>query len=110
MNLHKNARLTPKGRELLIERLERGERPVDVAGAMGISERTVYKWRTRYRKQGLAGLQDRSSRPDASPARTPAISEAQVVSLRRQKRTCDRIADIRVSPGRPWGAYWCAMG
>ncbi|WP_156892535.1 hypothetical protein [Salaquimonas pukyongi] len=27
MNIHKNARLTPKGRELLIERLERGEHP-----------------------------------------------------------------------------------
>ena len=33
MNVHKNARLTPKGRELLIERLARGEHPIDVAGA-----------------------------------------------------------------------------
>jgi hypothetical protein len=32
MNLHKNARLTPKGRELLIERLAR-ERPH--AGSLG---------------------------------------------------------------------------
>ncbi len=31
MNVHKNARLTPKGRELLIERLARGEHPIDVA-------------------------------------------------------------------------------
>ncbi|MFP6708473.1 MAG: leucine zipper domain-containing protein, partial [Alphaproteobacteria bacterium] len=33
MNMHQNARLTPKGRELLIQRLERGKHPEDVAGA-----------------------------------------------------------------------------
>ncbi len=58
MNVHKNARLTPKGRELLIERLARGEHPIDVAGAMGVSVRTLYKWRKRYWKGGLAALQD----------------------------------------------------
>jgi transposase InsO family protein len=93
MNLHENARLTPKGRELLIERLERGERPSDVANAMGVSVRTVYKWRRRYLDGGRAALQDRSSRPRHSPARTAATSEAQVVELRKQKRTYDRIAD-----------------
>lgn len=93
MNMHQNARLTPKGRELLIERLERGEHPMDVAGAMGVSVRTVYKCRRRYLDGGLAALQDRSSRPRHSPARTAAALEADVVALRRQKRTYDRIAD-----------------
>ncbi len=93
MNMHENARLTPKGRELLIERLERGEHPNDVAGAMGVSVRTVYKWRKRYREGGLAALRERSSRPQRSPARTDAVREAQVVELRKQKRTYDRIAD-----------------
>ena len=93
MNVHKNARLTPKGRELLIERLGRGEPPNDVACAMGVSVRTVYKWRRRYHEGGLAALQDRSSEPHRSPARTPAASEAAVVTLRKQKRTYDRIAD-----------------
>ncbi|HEB79739.1 MAG TPA: IS481 family transposase, partial [Rhodospirillales bacterium] len=37
MNIHKNARLTPRGRELLIDRLNRGEHPQDVATAMGVS-------------------------------------------------------------------------
>ena len=37
MNVHKNARLTPRGREILISRLERGEHPEDVATAMGVS-------------------------------------------------------------------------
>lgn len=93
MNLHQNARLTPKGRELLIERLERGEHPEDVAGAMGVSVRTVYKWRRRYREEGLSGLQDRSSRPLRSPARTAEAIEAQVIALRRQKRIYDLIAE-----------------
>jgi len=44
MNVHKNARLTPRGREILISRLERGEHPSDVATAMGVSASTVYKW------------------------------------------------------------------
>jgi len=92
MNIHKNARLTPKGRELLVKRLERGEHPDDVACAMGVSVRTVYKWWQRYRELGVAGLADGSSRPVSSPLRTPAAIEAQVVSLRRDKRIYDRIA------------------
>ncbi len=34
MNAHKNARLTPRGRELLVSRLERGEHPRDLGAAM----------------------------------------------------------------------------
>ena len=92
MNVHKNARLTPKGRELLIERLERGEPPSDVACAMGVSASTVYKWRRRYRTEGPAGLQDRSSRPTASPRKTPADVEAKVIALRKERRIYHRIA------------------
>ena len=57
MNMHQNARLTPKGREVLIRRLERGEHPDDVACAMGVSARTVYKWRMRgIAKMGWLGF------------------------------------------------------
>ncbi len=93
MNMHQNARLTPKGRELLIARLDRGEHPEDVACAMSISVRTVYKWRRRYREEGLSGLQDRTSRPLNSPARTLEIIEMQVIALRRERRIYDLIAD-----------------
>ena len=92
MNIHKNARLTPRGREVLISRLKRGERPEDIATAMGVSVSTVYKWRRRYRGEGVAGLRDRSSRPNASPARTPGDVEARVVALRRERRIYNRIA------------------
>ena len=43
MNIHKNARLTPKGREVLISRLERGERGTmdGIAQEAGLSRATV---------------------------------------------------------------------
>jgi transposase InsO family protein len=48
----------------------------------GIQPRVGYKWLARYRAQGEAGLIDRPRRPHHSPARTPAVVEAQVVELR----------------------------
>ena len=92
MNVHKNAGLTPRGREILISRLERGEHPIDVATAMGVSTSTVYKWKRRHRAQGIAGLRDRSSRPHASPTRTPDDVEAKVTALRKERRIYSRIA------------------
>ena len=92
MNIHQNAQLTPRGRAILVSRLDRGEHPVDVATAMGVSIRTVYKWRHRYRTEGIAGLQDRSSCPKASPMKTPDTVEATVIALRRERRIYHRIA------------------
>ena len=98
MNVHNNAGLTPRGREVLINRLLRGEPAGDVATAMGVSVSTVYKWRRRYQAEGLAGLRDRTSRPHHSPDRTPADTEARVVTLRKQRRIYDRIvAEVGVS-------------
>jgi transposase InsO family protein len=92
MNIHQNARLTPRGRAIMMSRLERGEHPEDIATAMGVSIRTVYKWRRRYGAEGVAGLQDRSSRPHASPNKTPDDVEAAVIALRKQRRIYHRIA------------------
>ncbi len=86
MNIHRNVRLTPKDREMLISRLERGEHPMDLAKSMGVSMRTVYKWRRRYREEGFVGLQDRSSRPIVSPTRTPGDVHTRVIALRRKRR------------------------
>ncbi len=93
MNIHNNARLTPHGREILIARLERRERPQDVATAMGVSACTVYKWRRRHREEGLAGLRDRPSTPNASLTRTPGDIEAKVIALRRERRIHHRIGE-----------------
>ena len=71
MNLHKHARLTPRGRALLVQRIEQELRVEDAAQAAGVSVRTAYKWLRRFREEGEAGLQDRSSRPRFCSHATP---------------------------------------
>jgi transposase-like protein len=49
MNLHKNARWTPQGRRLLVQRVtEQGWTVASAAGAAGLSERQAYRWLARY--------------------------------------------------------------
>ena len=64
MNSHKHARLTPKGRALLVNRvLQQGWKVGAASEAGGVSVRTVYKWLARFKAEGLPGLNDRSSKP-----------------------------------------------
>jgi transposase InsO family protein len=85
--VHKHARLTVKGRETMLARLQAGPHQADVAQAMGVSVTTVKKWLRRYRQEGLAGLADRSSRPAHSPKALAGTVREQVIALRRQRRT-----------------------
>ena len=50
----------------------------------GIGRTTGHKWLDRYRAEGLAGVEDRSRRPRASPQRTSASVELEVLSLRAE--------------------------
>ena len=84
---HGKAKLTPAGRVLLVERVERDGWPAAHAAAMaGVSRATAYRWLSRSRNEGLAGMHDRSSRPHSMPGRTPCEREAAVVELRRSWR------------------------
>lgn len=95
MNIHNNARLTPKGRELLVQRIViDGLRPKEAAQAAGVSTPTAYKWLRRYRQEGLTGLQDRSSRPPTCPHATSQAHQQRVIELRRQRRTYRQIAQV----------------
>jgi transposase InsO family protein len=97
--MHKNARLTPNGRALMLRRLAAGQHQVDVAQAMGVSLTTLKKWVRRYRAEGMAGLQDRPSRPRSSPQQLPPVMIEQVIALRRQRRTGRFIArHLGISP------------
>jgi transposase InsO family protein len=49
-----------------------------------ISRQTFYKWRRRFGVDGLAGLQERSRRPNSSPGQTPAAVEEAVLRKRKQ--------------------------
>lgn len=88
MRLHRNARTTPKARALIVQRVEtEGWSVEETADAAGVSPRTVYKWRARYRADGVAGLNDRGSTPRRSPRRTGARREARIVQLRGERLT-----------------------
>ena len=99
MNMHKNARLTPLGREHLVKAVVNGQTPEAAARAAGVCPRTVRKWVARYRSEGLAGLTDRSSRPHRLYRPTPAAMVALIEALRRQRWTGKQIAaEVGVSP------------
>jgi transposase-like protein len=54
MNVHKNARLTPRSRAELVRRvLNERQPPVAVAWAMGVSQCTVRKWAKRFQAEGV---------------------------------------------------------
>jgi transposase InsO family protein len=93
MNVHKNARLTPAGRAVMIGRIELEGWPVRrAAEAAGVSERTAYTWLGRHRLGGERRLHDRSSAPRRCPRRTPAARIAQIEQLRRRRMTGPAIA------------------
>lgn len=92
MNIHKNARLTLHGRERIVRQVESGRTPQAVAEAAGVCPRTVRKWVERYRREGGAGLQDRSSRPHRLRRPTPETVVAEIERLRRQRWTGKQIA------------------
>src|SRR6185312_16867849 len=99
MNVHKNARLTPHDRERIVRQVESGQTLKAVGEAAGVCPRTVRKWVSRYRNEGLAGLRDRSSRPHRLHRPTPQAVVAEVARLRRQRYTGQQIAaGLRISP------------
>ena len=99
MNIHKNARLTPRGRERIVRQVESGQTPQAVAEAAGVCPRTVRKWVDRYRREGSAGLRDRSSRPHRLRRPTPQAVVETIERLRRQRWTGKQIAaEVGVSP------------
>ncbi|HYN93813.1 MAG TPA: IS481 family transposase [Pilimelia sp.] len=83
---HRNARTTVYARKLIVTRHQAGWPPARIAEQLGVSRPTVHKWIGRYRDEGEAGLQDRSSRPHTTPARTAPAVEAQILTLRRAAR------------------------
>jgi transposase InsO family protein len=99
MNIHKNARLTPLGRERVVNEVASGLTPEAAARAAGVCPRTVRKWVARFRAEGLKGLKDRSSRPRRLHRPTPTAIVEKVEARRRQRWTGKQIAiEVGVSP------------
>ena len=83
MDTHKNAPLTPRGREAMVrDVVEGGLTKAAAARQFNTTPKTVGKWVDRFRAEGMDGLRDRSSRPHSSPGQTrPA-------AMRRHRRLC----------------------
>ncbi len=84
--MYRNAKLTPAGRRILVERIASGRPAAHVAAEMGVARQTAYKWWRRWLAEGDAGLQDRSSRPRRCPTRVPPRLERRIERLRRREK------------------------
>ena len=100
MDTHKNAPLTPKGREQMVRAIvEGGLTTAGAARRFNTTPKTVSKWVDRFRTEGVEGLRDRSSRPLSSPGQTPQATCAAVEAMRRQRYTGEQIAvALAISP------------
>src|SRR5437762_9045327 len=93
MNSHKNAPLTPKGREAMVRSvIEGGLTKAAAAGQFNTTAKTVAKWVERFRAEGVDGLRDRSSRPHSLPSQTAPATCTVIETLRRQRHTGKQIA------------------
>ena len=71
MNIHENARLTPRHREemalsIIAGRLSKAE----AAREVGVCAKIASRWAARCQAEGRAGMPDRSSRPKVFPTQT----------------------------------------
>ena len=90
MDVHQNARLTPKGREDMVRAVvDGGATKAGVARQFNTTAKTVGKWVRRFHERGVDGLRDRSSRPFSSPSQTPAATQNAIENLRRWR--CHRL-------------------
>jgi transposase InsO family protein len=97
MNLHSNARTTPRSRYDLVQRAALCSVEQSAAD-FAVSARTVAKWRARFRHGGLEALADRSSRPRRQPNRTQPEREELICRLRRCRLTGPQIAQALKMP------------
>jgi transposase InsO family protein len=87
---------------LLVARVVEDRRPVaHVAKELGVSRQCAHRWVARFRAEGEAGLQDRSSRPRQMPTRTTPEREQAVLAARQRLRAGPaRIAAATGVPAR----------
>jgi transposase InsO family protein len=100
MDTHKNAPLTPKGREMMVRSVvDCGLSKAMAARQFNTTAKTVAKWVERFCAEGVDGLRDRSSRPLSLPSQTAPAVCAAVEALRRRRYTGKQIAaEVGVSP------------
>ena len=81
---HRNAKLTLPGKLVLVDRVLREGMSVAQASYMlGVSRATGFKWMRRFKECGIAGLEEKSSKPDSSPRAFSQSLRTQICELRR---------------------------
>jgi len=60
----------------------------DMAKICPFSERALKYWLAAYRKYGLEGLQNKSTRPKTHPRETPIRIKERIIELRRERKQC----------------------
>jgi transposase InsO family protein len=84
---HRMAKLTALGRQLLVNRiLVDGMAVAHAADMVGVSRQTAWKWLRRFEAEGIAGLDDRSSRPARSPRALPQMQVDAILAARHEHR------------------------
>ena len=68
-------------RQIVEPVMEQGGRVREAAIGIGPFERRVYIWLARFRREGMAGLRDRSSRPHRVPWRTSVSQIQRAIAL-----------------------------
>lgn len=89
---HGSARLTIHTRLELCRRVEEGQTITAASAALGVSRQTGSKWLARWRAAGLAGLENRSTRPH----RTKRVADALVRRI-QELRVGQRLGPHRLS-------------
>lgn len=89
MRVHRNAKTTPKMRQLIARRAQQGWTYARIAEALDLSVRTVAKWVARARQ---ANVVDGSSRPHRQPRRLAPSVERAIIALRRTRATAWQIS------------------
>jgi transposase InsO family protein len=85
--LHRNAPLSPTGRLRLARCIVDQQWPLRrAAERFQVAPTTAARWARRYRRDGVDGLVDRSSRPHRSPRRTPTRRERRIIKVRVLRR------------------------
>ncbi len=75
-----------------------GATVVDVAERYGVVRQTVHTWLKNYATLGMAGLVDKTSKPESCPHQMPATMEARIVELRRAHPPLGSAANLGPAP------------
>ncbi len=60
------------------------------------SERTIKYWLSKYRKNGLGGLINRSRRPKTAPNETPIHIKEEIIKLRKESKLCAKKLNFKL--------------